>query len=138
MSDHEIPEEIARRLRPLGDTPAPDAGPALAAFLADPVAALTSDLSATAASDVNRPGAAAAARAAGLPKRRRTMTQALGELLGAVARLGLVGKVALGAGALGRVRRERFRIQQRLVARVIACARIQHPQQVRQRRYASD
>ena len=102
MSDHEIPEEIARRLRPLGEAPAPDTSPALAAFLASPVVPLTDkgDLPATAASNVNGPVTAPAGQAARLPKRRHDMKQLLGDALGALARLGLVGKVALGAGAI--------------------------------------
>ena len=90
MTDNEIPEEIARRLRPLGDSPVPDASPALAAFLADPGAPVLDhdDLP------------AATAQAPAGPNRRHTMKDILGDLLGAVARLGLVGKVALGVGAL--------------------------------------
>ena len=38
--------------------------------------------------------------------------------------------VAFGAGALGGVGRKRFRVQQRLVLRIVAGARIQHAQQI--------
>ena len=90
MTDAEIPEDITQRLRPLGESPVPDANPALAAFLADPGSPVLDhgDLP------------AAAAKAPSRPKRRHTMKNILGDLLGAVARLGLVGKVALGTAAI--------------------------------------
>ncbi len=90
MTDAEIPEEIARRLRPLGESPVPAANPALAAFLADPGSPVLDQ------GDLP----AAAAKAPSRPKRRHTMKNILGDLLGAVARLGLVGKVALGTAAI--------------------------------------
>ena len=46
--------------------------------------------------------------------------------------------VAIRAGAFRRVRRERLRVQERLLPRIVAGARVKHPQQVRQRRDASD
>jgi len=90
MTDAEIPEEIARRLRPLGESPVPAANPALAAFLADPGSPVLDQ------GDLP----AAAAKAPSRPKRRHTVKNILGDLLGAVARLGLVGKVALGTAAI--------------------------------------
>ena len=46
--------------------------------------------------------------------------------------------VTLRTRALRRVRRERFRVQDVLAVRVVAGARIQHPQQIRERRDAPD
>ncbi|MFZ0324876.1 MAG: hypothetical protein WAN48_12205 [Actinomycetes bacterium] len=102
MSYDEIPEEIARLLRPLGDVPVPDANPALVAFLYEPVTLLTEkgDLSATAASNVNGPVTAAAAQAAGLPKRRRSMKLLVGQMFAAVSRASGLAKVMLGTGVL--------------------------------------
>ena len=102
MNDEQIPEEIAQRLRPLGQVPVPDANPALAAFLAEPVVPLTEkgDLSATAASNVTGPVAAAAGQAAGLPKWRRDMKERLSGVLASASRASLVAKVMLGTGAL--------------------------------------
>lgn len=41
--------------------------------------------------------------------------------------------MAAGTRALRRIRRERLRVEQRLIGRIVARPRIQHPQQVRQR-----
>ena len=46
--------------------------------------------------------------------------------------------MAIRTGAFRRIRREQLRVEQRLISRIVAGARVKHSQQVRQRRDASD
>ena len=46
--------------------------------------------------------------------------------------------MAIRTGALGRVRRKQLRVEKRLISRIVAGARIEHPQQIGQRRHAAD
>ena len=46
--------------------------------------------------------------------------------------------VAIRTGALGRVRRKQLCVKKRLISRIDAGARVEHPQQIGQRRHAAD